>query len=139
MFKQIWSLYLLVFMLELKWIKKPSYNLRKDVHVWINAITMGYFSAVEVILTRCSHSLPELVSRQMVTNGYSGLHLAAYYNHRECAHLLITKVINAHLLTSQDMWFSIDIVVYQIYRKLAFDFIRTNRLRVLNYWFLKIY
>lgn len=63
---------------------------------------------VEVILTRYSHCLPELVSRQIVINGYSALHLAAYNNYRECAHLLITKVNKAHLFSSHDMWFLID-------------------------------
>lgn len=60
-----------------------------DMLQW--AVYKNFKSAVEVILTRCSHCLPELVSRQIVISGYSALHLAAYNNYRECAHLLITK------------------------------------------------
>uniref|UniRef100_K1PFI4 E3 ubiquitin-protein ligase mind-bomb n=1 Tax=Magallana gigas TaxID=29159 RepID=K1PFI4_MAGGI len=64
-----------------------------DMLQW--AVYKNFKSAVDVILTRCSHCLPELVSRQIAINGYSALHLAACYDHRECAHLLITKKPNS--------------------------------------------
>ena len=51
-----------------------------------------YCSAVEVILMRCSHCISELVSRRLASNSFTALHLAALYNYRDCAQLLITKV-----------------------------------------------
>ncbi|XP_048759482.1 E3 ubiquitin-protein ligase MIB2-like isoform X2 [Ostrea edulis] len=60
-----------------------------DMLQW--AVFKNFKSAVEVILTRCSHSLSDLVNRRMSVTQFTALHIASSHNSRECAHLLITK------------------------------------------------
>ncbi|XP_061198218.1 E3 ubiquitin-protein ligase MIB2-like [Saccostrea echinata] len=60
-----------------------------DMLQW--AVYNNFKSAVELILARCSHCLPELVNRRMSNNGFTALHIAAFHNFRDCAHILITK------------------------------------------------
>ncbi|XP_022344604.2 E3 ubiquitin-protein ligase MIB1-like isoform X2 [Crassostrea virginica] len=55
------------------------------------AVYKNFKGAVEVILMRCSHCISELVSRRLASNCFTALHLAALYNYRDCAQLLITK------------------------------------------------